>query len=361
MNDDGLQKLCTEHPDALNERVQGGMNPAHLAARLNYTNAIRILFNTTPTLFDGVRPGGITPAIEAAAANSVEALDMIAKLSPKTLDVKLQSGGGIAHFSAYSDSMETIVFLAHKSLSLLKVVSSDGEVPAHVAVIANSIDTLAAIQELAPETMNVADKKGRTPLALATELGRSDCIAVLSTKTKPSSIAEPSPYAEVQATASAVRLARRWSSRALPQADVQAGEFTEAEWNTSRTTGGYRYWDQLDRHPKFRLMFFTSKQHPLSDISSVKPSAAEKQFAFWGGSLTDNALCFLAVAGIAPQISEREAMSVWLRAGGRKNDLFTTNPPVRLFMTFSSFEEQIRRAGGIPIRFVTPADIRKAP
>jgi hypothetical protein len=158
---------------------------------------------------------------------------------------------------------------------------------------------------------------------------------------------------QVVASAKVLALAKRLSSEDLPVLKWSSPlGFSDIVTNTTAKVLDPKFsWESEAPAPPFRLMFFTSAADPLKDLSQLDPSADGRQLAFYDGRIAPHVLHFLAVAGLAPAAEKRSEFAFRLRAGGG-SPLFCQTGCLRLFVTYSGLEEDVRKLGGVPVTFV---------
>ena len=219
----GLTELAKTAPDALTATLGDRLSVAHYAAHVNSVAALRVIASVQPQLLQAQLDSGATPAYLAAQNNHIEALRFLAERAPESISKILPSGATAAHVAARNDNFEALAVLELVAPGLLRMSGPLGDTIVHSTVKGNALYTLTRLpailgESATAEILQVKNEAGRTPFELAVELKRSEAVSIIEQLSVEGSSPPVDPWPEdcmrVVASPAAVRVARKWYSKA---------------------------------------------------------------------------------------------------------------------------------------------------
>lgn len=353
---DQLMALAETNSAALAIRNSRGFTAAHQAATIDSLRCLELIARLAPELLIAESDDGVTPAFMAAQYGHTKALKFILQQAPQALLARRGDGANIAHAAAVSDEPECICLLAAMKKALFTAQDVEGRTPAHLCVYFNNIAALIEVARLVPESLALTDSAGKTPRDMAADQQCSLCLQII--RGEPLTQEEQggpsySGWVKVKANSDVVRLFRRWTSIRIPEAK----RGTLSGWNTRVSNTGPALWDIPPEKPPCRLMFFTSKNNPIHTLKEINPASKAGEFGVWDMAIRDHAFHFLARANMVSPEDRRE-YGIWLHGSQYLVNLFSESPKTRLFLTYSIYEDDIRKSGGVPVAFVTDENPR---
>ena len=349
---DQLAEIAEMSPSVLSQRSSTGFTLSHLAAGINSVTILAYLSHNAPSSLTTQASDGSTPAYIAAQEGSVECLESLATSHPTSTAVSRKDGMTPAHIAAENGNAECLMILAKAATNTLTARDTRGATPAHLACASRKVSCLLVLKtHLDEHAFQIRDNEGRTVLDIARNFQRTACEEVLLNRRKTDAdldVPTSNDWVKVSTTPAAVRIFHRWARAELPEREIPSQ--SPSLWRSDVNTKGY--WDMSPARDPARLMFFTSAKHPIKTLSEVNPMGKEEQFAFWDGDLSDFAFYFLSKADLVPP-KDRTNYKIEVRGSGYFGGLFTEDSKLKLFMTYSINEDAIRKAGGIPVYFVS--------
>jgi ankyrin repeat protein len=350
---DELAKFYEHDAKVLNMRDAKGGPVANVAAKLGSLEELRFIAAKAPETLGSVSNSGESPAHNAASVGCAECLELLGQTVPVSLSKPQSAGLTPAHFAAANDFPDSLRVLSKFAGASLMAQDANGNTPAHFAAEYDARSSLVALRKyLDSPSLRIKNQQRETPLDVARRKGHEVCTKILLGEDPTAAelgIPENSNWLPVVTTPAAARAFSRWTSTLRPVAEV--GGLSSGTSVTTQLPNAY--WDDFPDNPR-RLMFFTNANSPLKDLSDLVPMAKSGEFAFWDSAITSHMYFLLSKAGLVAG-SERPGYKLWLTGDATFSKKFTEETPLKLLVTYSVYEEQILKAGGVPIKLVPTA------